>query len=139
MHLFNFKGVNGLTNFDANQCHKWAQLLLARQEKFSQTINALKEQDVDLAKKLFTQIISGINGGKQADPGMAGSLLYHMAMVSKMEAETQVLIDELHVDTPAIREKLQDIYKDFESDVKELTKEIAPFNWKFQEIASCRL
>ena len=35
--------------------------------------------------------------GKQADPGMAGSLLYHMAMVSKMESETQVLLNELNV------------------------------------------
>ncbi len=138
MHLFNFKGVNGLTNFDTRHCHKWAQLLLARQQKLSQTVTALKEQDVDLAKKLFTQIITGVNGGKQADPGMAGSLLYHMAMISKMESETRVLIDELHVDTPDVGEKLQDIYSDFESDAKELTKEVAPFNLKFQEIASCR-
>ncbi len=36
--------------------------------------------------------------GKQADPGMAGSLLYHMAMVSKMESETQVLLDALNVE-----------------------------------------
>ena len=36
---------------------------------------------------------------------MAGSLLYHMAMVTKMESETHVLIDELHVDLPDISAK----------------------------------
>ena len=40
--------------------------------------------------------------GKQADPGMAGSLLYHMAMVTKMESETQVLLDELNVKLPNV-------------------------------------
>ena len=40
--------------------------------------------------------------GKQADPGMAGSLLYHMAMVTKMESETQVLLDELNVELPNV-------------------------------------
>ena len=60
-------------------------------------------------------------GGKQADPGMAGSLLYHMAMVTKMESETQVLLDELNVELPNVSAQLSKIYCDFESDAKELT------------------
>ena len=126
--------MDGLTKFDAVQCHKWAQLLLARQKKLNQALTAITEEDFDLAKKLFSQIFMGVNGGRQADPGMAGSLLYHMAMVTKMEAETRVLIDELHVDLPNIALKLNKIYNDFEDDVKELTKEIAPFTLDYEEI-----
>ena len=96
-----------LTKFDAGQCHKWAQLLLARQQKLNQALTAITEEDFDLAKRLFSQIFNGVNGGKQADPGMAGSLLYHMAMVTKMESETRMLIDELHVDLPDITQSLR--------------------------------
>ena len=75
-------------------------------------------------------------GGKQADPGMAGSLLYHMAMVTKMESETRMLQDELKVDLPDISEQLNDIYTDFESDAKELTQQVAPLPLGFQEAAT---
>ena len=54
----------------------------------------MEKQDFDLAKKVANQIFNGFCG-KQADPGMAGSLLYHMAMVSKMESETQVILDRI--------------------------------------------
>ena len=79
--------MDKLTNFDVRQCHKWAQLLLARREKLSQAVAAVEKQDFDTAKKLLTQIVNGAYG-KQVDPGMVGSLLYHMAMVTKMESET---------------------------------------------------
>jgi len=130
--------VNGVTKFDARQCHKWAQLLLTRQQKLNQALKAITEEDFDLAKRLFSQIFTGINGGKQADPGMAGSLLYHMAMVTKMESETRMLIDELHVKLPDIAPKLSKIYSDFQSDAKELTKEITPFTLSFKEITSTK-
>ncbi len=120
--------MDTLTNFDARQCHKWAQLLLARQQKLNQALTAIKEEDFDLAKTSVFSNFTGVNGGKQADPGMAGSLLYHMAMVTKMESETRMLIDELHVELPDVSAKLNKIYSDFESDAKELTKEITPFN-----------
>ena len=73
--------------------------------------------------------------GKQADPGMAGSLLYHMAMVSKMESETQVLLKELSVELPNVSERLSKIYCDFESDAKELIQEVAPLPISYKEIA----
>jgi len=107
-----------------------------RQQKLNQALTAITEEDFDLAKRLFSQIFTGVNGGKQADPGMAGSLLYHMAMVTKMESETGMLMDELHVSLPDISLKLSKIYSDFESDAKELTKEITPFNLDFQELAA---
>jgi hypothetical protein len=77
--------VDGLTKFNARHCHKWVLLLLARKRKLDQALNAITEEDFDLSKRLFSQIFAGVNGGEQADPGMAGSLLYHMAMVTKME------------------------------------------------------
>ena len=89
-----------------------------------------------MAKSLFSQIFTGVNGGKQADPGMAGSLLYHMAMVTKMESETRMLIDELQVDLPDVSSKLKEIYGDFESDAKTLTAGITPFTMNFQQITS---
>jgi radical SAM protein with 4Fe4S-binding SPASM domain len=107
-----------------------------RQQKLNQALTAITEEDFDLTKRFFSQIFTGVNGGKHADPGMAGSLLYHMAMVTKMESETRMLIDELHVDLPDISLKLSKIYSDFESDAKELTKEITPFNLDFQELAA---
>lgn len=78
--------------------------------------------------------------GKNADPGMAGSLLYHMAMVSKMESETEVLLKELSVELPKLSVQLSKIYFDFESDAKELIQEVAPIPLSYQEIAkSARL
>ena len=88
-----------------------------------------------MAKRLFSQIFTGVNGGKQADPGMAGSLLYHMAMVTKMESETCVLIDELNVELPDVSQKLSKIYSDFESDAKELTNQITSFTLNYREIS----
>jgi len=85
---------------------------------------------------MLNQIFNGFMGGKQADPGMAGSLLYHMAMVSKMESETQVLLDTLKVDLPNVSAQLSKIYYDFESDSKELLQKIAPVPLGLQEIAT---
>ena len=128
-----FKGVDKLTNFDRRHCHKWAQLLVLRNQKLSQAKTAIQNQDFDLAKRLFSQIFTGAIGGKQADPGMAGSLLYHMAMVTKMESETRMLLDELNVELPDISEQLRAIYGDFESDAKDLTLEVAPLPLGLQE------
>jgi radical SAM protein with 4Fe4S-binding SPASM domain len=127
--------VDALTNFDVRQCHKWAQLLLSRNQKLKQAQDAIEKQDFDSAKRLFNQIFTGTTGGKQADPGMAGSLLYHMAMVTKMESETQVILDELNAEMPDISAHIDEIYGDFESDAKELTKEIGSLQLAFKDIS----
>ena len=88
--------MDALTNFDQRHCHKWANLLHTRKQKLNQAQAAIKQGDYDCAKRLVSEIFSGVFG-KQVDPGMAGSLLYHMAMVTKMEAETSVLLDQFHV------------------------------------------
>jgi radical SAM protein with 4Fe4S-binding SPASM domain len=110
--------------------------LQLRKQKLSQAQAAIGQQDFDSAKKLVNQIFNGFMGGKLPDPGMAGSLLYHMAMVTKMEFETQVLLDELNVQLPNVSEQLNKIYCDFESDVKELTHEIAPLPIGIKEVAT---
>ena len=48
----------------------------------------------------LTKFLMGITAANKLIPGMAGSLLYHMAMVTKMESETRMLLEELHVDLP---------------------------------------
>ena len=126
--------VDALTNFDVRQCHKWAQLLLSRYQKLKQSQDAIEKQDFDSAKRMFNQIFTGTTGGKHADPGMAGSLLYHMAMVTKMESETRVILDELNAEMPDISAHLNEIYGDFESDAKELTKEIGSLQLAFKDI-----
>ena len=77
-------------------------------------------------------------GGKQADPGMAGSLLYHMAMVSKMESETQVLLDELKVELPNVSAALNSLYGEFYSDAQELTKDFMTLKYDAKTIASTK-
>ena len=88
---------------------------------------------------MSTQIFYGAHGGKQADPGMAGSLLYHMAMVTKMESETRMLLKELQVDLPDITADLGRFYGDFVSDAMELTNGITQFNFKDTSITKTRL
>jgi radical SAM protein with 4Fe4S-binding SPASM domain len=110
-----------MTNFDSRHCHKWAQLLTDRKAKLCQAVAAIEKQDFDSAKKLSNQIFAGVMG-RQSDPGMAGSLLYHMAMVTKMESETQVLLDELNIQLPDVTSNLNKIYGEFYADAKELTQ-----------------
>jgi radical SAM protein with 4Fe4S-binding SPASM domain len=76
--------------------------------------------------------------GKQADPGMAGSLLYHMAMVSKMESETQVLLDELKIKEPNVKANLDKIYGEFYADAQELTKDVMQLNYSADIIAKTK-
>jgi radical SAM protein with 4Fe4S-binding SPASM domain len=116
--------VTILTNFDESHCHKWALLLRERREKTRQALNAIAEENFDHAKSLFSEVFHGISAGKYADPGMRGSLLYHMAMVTKMAAETRFLLEELKVAAPDVAEQLWRFYGDFASDVDVLTSAI---------------
>jgi radical SAM protein with 4Fe4S-binding SPASM domain len=134
MNQYHFKDVDSLTNFDTKQCHRWAQLLLLRQQKLNQALAAIEAENFDLSTRLSDEVFSGVNG-KQADPGMAGSLLYHMAMVTKMESETQVLLEMLQASLPEVSQRLRCIYGDFQSDAKELTGEITLFTITAQEMA----
>jgi hypothetical protein len=85
-----------VTIYNEGQFHKWALLLKQRGEKLNKLSASTAQKDFENAKRLFQEIIYGV-AGKQADPGMVGSLLYHMAMVTKMETETRVLLEELRL------------------------------------------
>ena len=125
-----------VTKFDEKHCHKWALLLHERREKLKQAFTAIAHEDFDGAKRFFSEVFYGVSAGKRTDPGMAGSLLYHMAMVTKMETETRVLLEELRVDMPDIAEQLWRFYGDFASDAHELTKAIAPLKVNPQEVVT---
>ena len=124
--------MDTLINFDQRHCHKWAQLLQERHQKLGQAQTSIAQQDFESAKRLFNQIFIGT----RQDPGMAGSLLYHMAMVTKMESETHVLLEALGTDMPEVSAQLRQVYGDFEADTKELTKEIGLLQVSFKEISS---
>jgi AdoMet-dependent heme synthase len=113
-----------VTNFDDRQCHKWALLLRQRREKLNRLLADIDREDFSAAKTLFKEIFYGVPKGKDAEPGMTGSLLYHMAMVTKMETETRVLLNELNVASPDISAQLSRFYGDFVSDAAELTTSI---------------
>ena len=51
-----------------------------------------------------------------------------MAMVTKMESETQVLLEELNVEEPNVSITLNKIYSEFYADAKELAKEVIHLN-----------
>jgi radical SAM protein with 4Fe4S-binding SPASM domain len=120
--------VVAVTKFDEGHCHKWALLLRERREKLNKILVVVNRGDFGVAKRLFSEVFLGVSGGKRAEPGMTGSLLYHMAMVTKMETETRFLLKELGVDTPDIAEQLERFYSDFVCDINELTAAIVLLN-----------
>ena len=67
---------------------------------------------------------------------MSGSLLYHMAMVTKMETETRILLQELGLRAPNIDENLWRFLEEFVSDATELTKTSMPLSINPREIAA---
>ena len=69
-------------------------------------------------------MVYGISAGGDTDPGMAGSLLYHMAMVTKMAAETHFLLQEFQIEVPNLDDQVWRFYDDFSSDVSELSNAV---------------
>ncbi len=68
------------------------------------------------ANRLVNAMIYGVPRDNNADPGMAGSLLYHMAMVTKMEAETRLLIHQFPDTRGSVEKLLRRFYRDFVAD-----------------------
>jgi radical SAM protein with 4Fe4S-binding SPASM domain len=128
--------VVAVTKFDEGHCHKWALLLRERREKLNKILVVVNRGDFGVAKRLFSEVFLGVSGGKRADPGMTGSLLYHMAMVTKMETETRFLLKELGVDTPEIAGQLEQFYSEFVCDINELTAAIVLLNVNPLEVAT---
>ncbi|MDR2203697.1 MAG: radical SAM protein [Nitrososphaerota archaeon] len=127
-----------MTNYDERHCHKWALLLTERKRKLQQAQLAIVSGDFDTAKRLSAEIFYGTMG-KQADPGMAGSLLYHMAMVTKMESESKILLRELNVDQPDVKVELDRFYSLFEEDVVALLADVIDFKLSDSSVVVERL
>lgn len=124
-----------VTKFDERHCHKWALLLSERREKLNTLLTDIVNDNSSEAKWLFQEIFYGVSG-KHADPGMTGSLLYHMAMVTKMETETRVLLAALGVQAPNTESQLWRFFGEFASDVSELTQTSIPLNINSREVAT---
>ena len=138
IHVINLR-VTALANFDETHSHKWVLLLRKRWIKLNQAFTAIADKDFNKVKRLFNEVFHGVPSGKHADPGMSGSLLYHMAMITKMETETRFLLEELRVDKIDISEQLTRFYGDFTSDVHELTQSIMPLDIDFHVAANAFL
>jgi radical SAM protein with 4Fe4S-binding SPASM domain len=127
-----------MTNYDERHCHKWALLLIERKHKLDQAFIAIDEGKYETAKQLLNQIFYGVMG-KQADPGMAGSLLYHMAMVSKMESETTILLKTLNILQPDVQINIERFYGLFEEDAHTLLNGVIVFKMGAPSVATERL
>ena len=104
-----------VSKFDQYHCHKWALLLNDRYKKLLNLKTKLVSNEIIEARKLFQEIFYGCSG-KKSDPGMAGSLLYHMAMITKMESEPRYLLNELKVQSPDVNKNLERFFKEFVED-----------------------
>ena len=100
---------------------------------------AIKADDFEGASRLVSEVVYGVSAGKQTDPGMAGSLLYHMAMVTKMAAETRFLLQDFQTESPNIDAQMWRFYNDFSSDVSELSNEVLDINVNPKTIVTASL
>lgn len=118
------------THFNFKHCHKWASLLKRRKQIIDQACDAVNSGNFTMAKNLTYGVLNGDIAA--SDPGMEGSLLYHMAMITKMTAESRLIISELNLQPPQITKQLRNFYHDFTSDVKLLLigMEKKEINWK---------
>jgi radical SAM protein with 4Fe4S-binding SPASM domain len=112
-----------LIKFDEAHCHKWALLLKERKIKLDSASESVASGDFETAKKRVDEVFHGTSG-TNGDAGMEGSLLYHLAMISKMSAESRIILEELEFDSPPVEEELWRFYSDFVSDSKELLEGI---------------
>jgi radical SAM protein with 4Fe4S-binding SPASM domain len=101
-----------------------------RRTRLNKATDAVNAGDFDEAKRLVSEVVYGVSAGKYTDPGMAGSLLYHMAMVTKMAAETRFLLQEFQADDLHNEGQTLRFYSDFTSDVTELLKAVLEVNFK---------
>jgi radical SAM protein with 4Fe4S-binding SPASM domain len=136
---FRKKGMGAAsTNFDEGHCHKWAQLLKERKRKIDKASEATVSGDFEATKRLVSEVFHG-SPGENIDPGMEGSLLYHMAMVTKMIAEARVVLEKLEVEAPSVEKQLWRFYSDFVSDAKELLSDIVPVTNAVEAINKTKL
>ena len=93
-------------------------MLKQRKKKIDDALEAVSLGEFETAKMLVSDIFHGATG-RNSEPGMEGSLLYHMAMITKMSSEYGVILEELKVKAPNVEDLLLRFYNDFVSDAKE--------------------
>ena len=98
-------------------------MLKERKKKITKIFESINFENFDDAIILFDEVFKG-GSDKNSDPGMQGSLLYHMAMVNKMNTESRIILEELEIETPSVEKQVIEFYKDFISDSRELLKGI---------------
>ncbi|MFB3889253.1 MAG: radical SAM protein [Candidatus Bathyarchaeia archaeon] len=94
-----------------------------RHKKVKALVEDLANPDSSMASRLFQEVFYGTSG-RQSDPGMTGSLLYHMAMVTKMETETRILLEALNMEAPDVSAPLQRFYGEFVADSAEFVESL---------------
>lgn len=112
--------------FNFHQCHKWVDLLSGRFEKVKTAVEAISRGEFEVAKHLMREVFIGDRSDKSSDPGMLGSLIYHMAMVSKMATESKILLENFKISQDAVEGQLEHFYRDFLYDVIKLMEEKTP-------------
>lgn len=105
---------------DKFHCHKWIVLLSERKQMLYSAVEELMSGDFETAKRIVSEIFYG---GKASDPGMLGTLVYHMAMTSKMAAESEALLKGLKAELTDLGCYVEKFYSDFLSDVESLISE----------------
>ncbi|MGD0645247.1 MAG: hypothetical protein ABSA75_10110 [Candidatus Bathyarchaeia archaeon] len=91
-----------------------------------QAIVAIHSGNFETAQIVVSEIFYGeeSRSSKDIDPGMAGSLLYHMAMVTKMETEPKFVLEELGLVEPDVTARALPFFEAFVSDVRELSRNL---------------
>ncbi len=112
--------------FNPHHCHKWAALLTERRRKLNQAIKHVSSGNFENAKELIHEIFYGDRSRKTSDPGMLGSLVYHMAMITKMASESEMIQEAIKVKIENIERLIEEFYQEFCYDVINLLKEVMP-------------
>lgn len=91
-----------------------------------QAVAVIHSGNFETAQIFVSEIFHGEEPqkSKDTDPGMEGSLLYHMAMVTKMETEPKIVLEALRLNELDVTVCMLSFFDAFVLDVKELTKKI---------------
>ncbi|MCX8177759.1 MAG: radical SAM protein [Candidatus Bathyarchaeota archaeon] len=115
-----------MLKFDRFHSHKWIDLLVERSHKLNKAFELLSSSDLESAVKIVYEIFYGSRGSRSSDPGMLGSLLYHMAMATKMAAEREIINEAFNLAIGEVEALVEEYYVDFLDDVKHLIEEHLP-------------
>ena len=96
-------------------------MLKERKKKITKIFESINFEDFDNAIILFDEVFKG-GSDKNSDPGTQGSLLYHMAMVNKMNTESRIILEELDIETPSVEKQVIEFKNIANNKFKELFK-----------------